>query len=204
MKEWQIYLKNYKGVDMNIDEVLNELNLNKFLLNMIQNDMIYNEFSFQHELGFYLRDKLTKINSNYRVDFERNIKHFGIDKLKNTSKKEIDIVIYNKIEDITDDKSERYAIELKYPTGRNGVIGRYPKTLKDSDEDIKFMSELSNKFTGTYCIVLVDDDKFYSGKYNEGSKYEEQYRRYRNNNLWNNITGNYRFYIKKIESGKEV
>ena len=50
---------------------------------------VYNEFSFQHELGIFLRNRLTE----YKVEFERNTKFFGIDGFK---KHEIDIVVYNK------------------------------------------------------------------------------------------------------------
>jgi len=35
---------------------------------------IYNEFSLQHELGIFLREEL----SDYKVQFERNTKFFGI------------------------------------------------------------------------------------------------------------------------------
>ena len=49
---------------------------------------VYNEFSLQHELGIFLRAKLT----GYKVQFERNTKFFGI---TGTIKHEINIVIYN-------------------------------------------------------------------------------------------------------------
>ena len=35
---------------------------------------VYNEFSLQHELGIYLRNRL----EDYKVQFERNTKFFGI------------------------------------------------------------------------------------------------------------------------------
>ena len=35
---------------------------------------IYNEFSLQHELGIFLREKLT----GYKIEFERNTKFFRI------------------------------------------------------------------------------------------------------------------------------
>jgi len=69
---------------------------------------IYNEFSLQHELGIYLRNTIT----NYKVQFERNVSFFTND--NKTTKREIDISIFN------DDKSEKYAIELKHPL--NGVF----------------------------------------------------------------------------------
>lgn len=61
---------------------------------------VYNEFSLQHELGIFLRAQLP----DYKVQFERNTKFFGI---SGTIKHEIDIVVFN-------DK-ESYAVELKYP-----------------------------------------------------------------------------------------
>ena len=106
---------------------------------------VYNEFSLQHELGIFLREKLP----NYKVQFERNTRFFGI---KGTVKHEIDIVIYN-------DK-ERYAIELKQP--RNG---QHPEQMFCFCCDIKFMEQLKEAgFDGTYCLTLVEDEKFYSGR----------------------------------------
>lgn len=76
---------------------------------------IYNEFSLQHELGMFLRKKL---DSKYKVQFERNISYFFDDtqsdlnyKTKNQEfiKKEIDICIFDS------SKNEKYAIELKFP-----------------------------------------------------------------------------------------
>lgn len=110
---------------------------------------IYNEFSLQHELGIYLRNALP----NYRVEFERNIKFF---KLNDTIKKEIDIVIYN--------NNEKFAIELKFP--RNG---QYPEQMYSFVKDIRFMEELKQSgFDNTYCLTLVDDKNFYSGKMIDG------------------------------------
>ena len=39
---------------------------------------IYNEFSFQHELGIFLRKRL----KSAKVQFERNVSYFGLDKNK--------------------------------------------------------------------------------------------------------------------------
>lgn len=49
---------------------------------------VYNEFSLQHEMGIFLREKI----SDYKIQFERNTKYFGI---QGTVKHEIDIVIYS-------------------------------------------------------------------------------------------------------------
>ncbi len=76
---------------------------------LVENESIeiYNEFSLQHELGIFLRERLT----GYKVQFERNTRFFGI---SGTVKHEIDIVIYN--------SNEKYAIELKFP-----VNSQYPE-----------------------------------------------------------------------------
>ena len=116
------------------------------------NIALYNEFSFQHELGIYLRNTLI----GYQVQFERNISFFT--DAKNTIKKEIDISIFNA------DKSERYAIELKYP-----INGQYPEQLYSFVKDIKFMEQLKAlAFRHTYCISVVSDRAFYTGSNNRG------------------------------------
>ena len=92
---------------------------------------IYNEFSLQHELGIFLREKLP----DYRIQFERNVSYFTPD--NKTIKKEIDIIIFN------EDKSEKYAIELKCP-----LNGQYPEQMYSFVKDIKFMEELKNRLVG--------------------------------------------------------
>ena len=110
---------------------------------------VYNEFSLQHELGIFLRGMLP----DYKVQFERNTKFFGI---SGTVKHEIDIVIYN-------DK-EKYALELKYP-----VNGQYPEQMFSFIKDICFMEELKEQgFNQTFCLTLVQDKNFYSGKKVDG------------------------------------
>ena len=118
---------------------------------MVEDDQveIYNEFSLQHELGIFLREQL----SNYKVQFERNTKYFGI---KGTIKHEIDIVVYN-------DK-EKYAVELKYP-----VNGQYPEQMYSFIKDILFMEQLKDDgFDATYSLTMVNDKNFYSGKKTDG------------------------------------
>lgn len=119
-------------------------------LNPNINDFVYNEFSLQHELGTFLRQQL---GQNYTIQFEKNIK--SLYENSNTVKKEIDIIIFN--------KTESYAIELKFP--RNG---QYPETMFSFIKDIAFMEQAKELgFTATFCVCLVDDKNFYSGK-NEG------------------------------------
>ncbi len=110
---------------------------------------IYNEFSLQHELGIFFRDILV----DYKVQFERNTKFFGI---AGTVKHEIDIVVYNNY--------HRYAIELKYP-----LNGQYPEQMYSFIKDICFMEELKKHgFDETYCMTIVQDKNFYSGKKKDG------------------------------------
>lgn len=114
--------------------------------------MKYNEISLQHELGIYLRNKLP----SYKVQFERNVSYFTSD--NDTMKKEIDIVIYK------ENKSEKYAIELKCP-----LNGQYLEQMYSFVKDIKFMKQLKERdFNKTYCVTLVSDKPFYQGKENNG------------------------------------
>lgn len=113
---------------------------------------IYNEFSLQHELGIYLRARLPL----YKVQFERNASYFGVHSL--TIKREIDIAIF------TNDKSERYAIELKCP-----LNGQYPEQMFSFIKDIKFMEQLKEQgFTNSFAVALVNSRPFYEGNNNEG------------------------------------
>ncbi|MBU5257242.1 hypothetical protein [Tissierella praeacuta] len=113
---------------------------------------IYNEFSFQHELGIFLRKEL----DGYKIQFERNVSYFSIG--SKTIKKEIDICIFN------NDKTEKYAIELKHP-----LNGQYPEQMYSFVKDIKFMEELKeNGFTKNVMVTLVSDRPFYEGRNNDG------------------------------------
>ena len=116
---------------------------------------IYNEFSFQHELGIYLREKMP----NHKVQFERNVSFFSnSNALPNTIKREIDISVFS------ESLAEKYAIELKYPHS-----GRYPETMYDFVKDIRFMEQLKIMgFTQTYSIALVSDKLFYQGPETSG------------------------------------
>ena len=118
---------------------------------------IYNEFSFQFELGIYLRSK------GYKVEFEKNVedviknyKNTVISKKINEAKKEIDLVIYNNNE-------EKFAIELKYP--RNGA---YPETFKMFKKDKEFIDELCNskywageEFKDGWSFILADNKNYF-------------------------------------------
>lgn len=139
--------------------------LEKFFDYAYDNEIeIYNEFSLQHELGIYLRNILSK----YKIEFERNVDCFNIDKHK-TIKKEIDISIIR--------GTEKFAIELKFP--RNG---QYPEQMYSFIKDIKFLEQLKeHKFKKVFSVVLVDDTNFY--KYSKHQKKKEIYSFFRNQNF---------------------
>ncbi len=118
---------------------------------------LYNEFSLQHEMGFYLRSYLQKnYTPEYKVQFERNVSSFSLD--NRTIKKEIDIAIFDS------KKEEKYAIELKCP-----INGQYPEQMYSFIKDIKFMEELLERgFTRAACVALVSARPFYEGRIKTG------------------------------------
>ena len=60
--------------------------------------------------------------------------------------------------------AEKYAIELKYP-----LNGQYPERMYSFAKDIAFMEQLvESGFDGAYCVTLVNDRNFYSGKKTDG------------------------------------
>lgn len=126
--------------------------INEFFNTHIQTVDIYNEISLQHEMGIFLRNSI----SGYKIQFERNLSFFNIrEKLE---KKEIDICIFNS------NNSEKYAIELKYPTN-----GQFPEQMYSFIKDIRFMEQLKEKgFTNTFCVVLVSQRPFYNGAKQNG------------------------------------
>ena len=110
---------------------------------------IYNEFSFQPELGIFLR----KGFPNKKIQFERSIEYFGFDRSAFV-KKEIDISFFS------EDKSELLSVfELKYP--RNG---QHPEQMYSFCRDIVFLEQMvRNGFESAYFVAVVDDQLFYSG-----------------------------------------
>jgi hypothetical protein len=93
---------------------------------------VYNEFSLQHELGHYLRNRISKSKGQ----FERNVSHFNFKLAKSSfEKKEIDIAI-------TSIKPEELlcAIESKFP--RNGQV---PSQCSASVETLHFLSNLCRR-----------------------------------------------------------
>ncbi len=109
---------------------------------------IYNEFSFQHELGIFLRSHFP----NKKVQFERNVSHFDLDKA-HFVKREIDICVYSENELFS-------VIELKFP--KNGQI---PEQMYSFCKDIQFLEQLKiSGFKNAYFLVYCEDKGFYQGE----------------------------------------
>ena len=141
---------------------------------------VYNEFSFQHELGYFLRNQLKHYPGDFKIQFERNFKdlfdlsddeidvRFGT---KEVRKKEIDISIFQGSDNLA-------SIELKFP--RNGQV---PESMYSFVKDIKFLEGLTssknkkniNTFSKGFFICLVDNSLFYQG----GSKNDGIYEYFR-------------------------
>lgn len=130
--------------------------------------VLYNEFSFQHELGKYLNE-----NTNYKVEFERNISKFidpeeiknkyenNCDEKEEKIKREIDICLINK-----ENQEDRYAIELKFPSN-----DQYPEQMYKFVKDIKFMQVLNKEcFEKTFCVVVARSKSFYLGSHQGRNK----------------------------------
>lgn len=192
---------------------MNDLELQAQLvefMNQVSNDgiEIYNEFSIQFELAIFLRANLPK---EYKIQLERNINYFGLDK-EHFLKKEMDIVVFNPATE------EKHCIEIKYPTN-----GQYPEQMFSMCKDIKFLEELVDAgFSDSYCLVVVNDPLFYSIKGEEGI-----YRLFRKEKRlkgtiqkptgkkdityhlnheykieWNDVSGSEKYFIATVVEGK--
>jgi len=138
---------------------------------------VYNEFSFQHELGYFLRNQLKQYSGDFKIQFERNFRElfdlsddeiegrFGTKKVR---KKEIDISILQ-------GPIKLASIELKFP--RNGQV---PESMYSFVKDVKFLEGLTssknkksiNMFSKGFFICLVDDRLFYQGGTKNDGIYE--------------------------------
>jgi hypothetical protein len=137
------------------------------LTSLVRNGQVdlYNEASVQYELAILLRYEL---GGSYKVQLERNIDYFELDKAK-FIKKEMDIVLFRK------DLSEKSCIEIKFPTN-----GQHPEQMFKACKDIAFLEELKGYgFSQSYFLMLADDHLFYNDK---GGK-EEIYRLFRENKV---------------------
>lgn len=110
---------------------------------------MYNEISLQHELGIFLRGAF----SGWRVQFERNVRHFFSNRSR-FLKREIDIVGF-----ANSGHGLGFAIELKYP--RNG---QYPEQMYSFCKDIAFLEELVEAgFSCAAFLAFAEDQRFYRG-----------------------------------------
>ena len=143
---------------MNKDMTMHDY-IEKFV-EQVRNDEVevYNEFSLQHELGFFLRESFNPQKSLFpKVQFERPASYF-FPKQK-FKKKEIDICIFNS------DKIPNTAIELKFP-GHETTDQMFYVC-----KDIKFLEELLEAgFKKAYALIFTDFKGFYYGKEDAGIK----------------------------------
>lgn len=111
---------------------------------------VYNECSLQCELGIFLR--ASTLAGQYKIQFEMPVTFFGFDRSAFV-KKEVDIVIFSP------DKSERIAIEVKFP--RNG---QYPEQMFQFCRDVVFVEQLLFAgFNAGFFVVAADDPLYHSG-----------------------------------------
>lgn len=110
---------------------------------------VYNEAGFQHELGFLLRASLP----GWKVELERNVSHFGLDKARFV-KREIDLCIH------APENRHRVAIELKVP-----MNGQVPEQMYAACKDIRFLEQLVDEggFTQGFFLLVSDDPSFRRG-----------------------------------------
>ncbi len=115
---------------------------------------VYNEASIQYELAIFLRRELPR---NYKVQLERNIDYFGLDKGE-FLKREMDIVVS------CSSNGEKHCVELKFPTN-----GQYPEQMFSACKDIKFLEQLvSAGFGESFFVMFADDPLFYTNKGDSG------------------------------------
>lgn len=150
--------------------IINEEFMTEFFKSLSLNSL-YNEISFQFELGKFIEQKY----KNYKVEYERNITNKKIELDENVKrnislntnhillnndnkryKKEIDIFIYKP------DLSEKYAIELKFPSSTDGYTNANKKFIEDI-EFVNFIKDNCKNFKGTYCINIARHKNLYSG-----------------------------------------
>lgn len=109
--------------------------------------LFFNEAELQHELGYWLR---TRLSPAMVVYFERPAESFFPNSPK-LVKKEIDLVV------AAVDRSWHFAIELKCPRS-----GRVPETMFDACRDLQFLEQLIPVgFVAGLFVMHVEDRAFY-------------------------------------------
>ena len=114
---------------------------------------LYNEAIFQHELGFFLRNKLL----GWKIHLERNITYLGLSKAEFT-KKEIDLLLESP-------EGRKVVIELKAPIDQK--LAR-PVTVFHWIEDLKFLEQLKEVGFEVYSIFLTNEKGYFSSGGNTG------------------------------------
>lgn len=109
-------------------------------------DRYTSEFTIQFRLALFFQS----LNSNFQIEFESNIKRYG---LFNKTKKEIDL-------DIFEPCGNHSCIEIKYVRDK----GSYNIGNLRFYEDIKFVEELiqSKKFNNGYCVLFTSLNELYT------------------------------------------
>lgn len=137
------------------------MTVSKYLFSYLKNislDKVYNEASFQFDLGLYLR------NNGFKVEFEVNISSLSIyDPKIRYFKHEIDLLVY--IEDQIDS-----IIELKAPMMKRHYLKPkeskqgFTASIKAWEKDIKFLDQIKSKKINAFSIFLTDDPSYYVSK----------------------------------------
>ena len=124
----------------------------------------YNEAALKMELCIFLQSVLC--SSGYKVQVERDISLFGINKGVYSHK--IDIIIFKPGYQTQNALySECYALEVKLPLKSTGEL---PIRMYDSIVDVKLMEDFKCKVLSsgkcavvkTFVLTLTDNDNFYN------------------------------------------
>ncbi len=112
---------------------------------------IYNEFSLQHEVGIWLRERSQP--SDLKFQFERPASFFGVD--GKLTKKEIDLACFAL------PLVPVMAMEFKFPRA-----GQVPIQMFKFCQDLAFIEELvlkKKRFPFGCALIAADDADFYRG-----------------------------------------
>jgi hypothetical protein len=108
---------------------------------------IYNEFSLQFELAFYLRKVLGK---NFKIQLERNTSFLNLQ--CDLIKKEIDILLFKDIRAL----NEVFIVELKTVIDQSRAR---PITVFNWIKDLKFLEQLKSAGVGgCYSLFVTNND----------------------------------------------
>lgn len=128
--------------------------ISEFLDGVQRDDVeLYNEASLQYELAIYLRHAL---DAQWKIQLERPIDYFGLDRGSGFVKKEIDILVFT--------PEQAHAIELKLPSH-----GQYPEQMYSFCKDVAFLEQLVRAGLSTcYFLAIAGDRLFWEGRTTDG------------------------------------